>query len=256
MYLETKKLKTLLPYIGSFFILCGYLKLSLFYHHFNIKITEYLELTEIISLFIGDAMLYIAIVFLVNLYSFINQDLSQSIENENRQDEILNTEDASLRLKKFLNMRKEQLGAIAAITILNAILIYFKVQNSILVMMNIILIAWVIATYILYEFRRKYKLVYNKDLNITYYNLILSLNLFLVYIFSSIYVDINFTEKLNNNVIKFNYKENVITTDKNILFIGETKNFLFLFNNKQKKTSVYPRNEISNFEIFEKTNKK
>ena len=71
MVLEYEKIKKIIPFLGSIIITCGYIKLNIYYRHFNIKISEYLEISEVLTLFLNDVIFYSLIVFIIFFFSFL-----------------------------------------------------------------------------------------------------------------------------------------------------------------------------------------
>jgi hypothetical protein len=53
----------------------------------------------------------------------------------------------------------------------------------------------------------------------------------------------------NHDIISFTYKNKRIVSDKKLLILGETKNFIFVHNLKVKETKVYKKEEITDYEV-------
>ena len=53
--------------------------------------------------------------------------------------------------------------------------------------------------------------------------------------------------------IKFFYKNKNITSDKNNIFIGETSEYLFMYDKKINETHVYNKSDLENFSIKDPT---
>lgn len=60
--MNLKRIVEIFPLLGSFLILLGYLKLYLYYDHWDIAIIDYLDISEITLLFLGDVHLIIAFI--------------------------------------------------------------------------------------------------------------------------------------------------------------------------------------------------
>ena len=71
LILDKKIIKAFLPFIGAMLIAFGYVKLSLYYNHFDISINNYLEVSEVLTLFLPDIIKYGLIIFMSFLFSFI-----------------------------------------------------------------------------------------------------------------------------------------------------------------------------------------
>lgn len=80
-----------------------------------------------------------------------------------------------------------------------------------------------------------------------------------IYLVQLLYV--SYTEMLKvmngvpNEFVSFKYKDSVtVTTDKDLLFVGQTHNYLFLYNKKTKTSMVYSREKADQLQ-FTKTRK-
>ncbi len=250
MILETNKIKNLIPYLGSLLLICGYLKLSIYYNYFNIQISDYLEITEILTLFFYDAIKYSTIVFLAFLFTFLIDTQESIEENENEKNDIIDTNNFFLRLKKFLIFRLNLIGSIVIFLIFTLISYYVNPKKIFyFILITSFLTSILILIYFLFEFKRKYKISYGKELNSTYYNLIIIFILFVTYLIQSSFLDIRKTTEGKNLNISFKYYEKNIESSDQILYVGETKGYLFLFDTKKKSTLVFSRNDINNLEI-------
>lgn len=66
-----KHIGVIIPVITGFLILCGYLKLHIFYSHFGIEIYNYLKIGEIVLLFLPDILKFLGMLVLNILIAFV-----------------------------------------------------------------------------------------------------------------------------------------------------------------------------------------
>lgn len=253
MYFQGEKIKTLLPYLGSLLILCGYLKLNVFYSHFGIKISDYLEITEVLTLFLSDAFKYIAIILGVYIFYFI-ADSSEDVEKkEQKKNDILETEKWFPRLVKFLKFSSNLLFNILVYLLFTAACYYWKPTNIYyFILVDIMLIVILVFTYSLFEYKRKYKIAFGKKLNSTYNNLILTFFIFMLFVFQSAYIEIKTVEEKNPYFVCFEYSKKDYQSDTKYLYLGQTKNYLFMYDKLNNETTVFTRKDLTNFTIKSK----
>jgi hypothetical protein len=251
MVFDGKILKGLIPYFGGFLIVCGYLKLNFFYSHFNIQILNYLELSEIITLFLNIAIKNTILILLCVLFIFIFESSKVSEKINQSHEDIQNTDNFLLRFKKILKSRFTLIIILIFFSLL-ALICYslnFYDLFSYLLISNCCIIGLLIVAWFLFEFDRKYKLCYDVYFDRTYFNLVTVFSLFVCFSIESAFFEIKDVESGNKAIVSFKYSDKIITSNNQTLYIGETKEYLFLYDKKMKTTSVFPKGEISDFTI-------
>lgn len=255
MYFQSEKIKNILPYFGSLLILCGYIKLSVFYSHFGIKISDYLEISEILTLFLSDAFIYILITFAIFLYVFITDSTEEIEQKEETKEDIIKTEKWLPRLVRFLKFSSKTLFNLALFLLITVIGYFIKPESLYyFILMDCLILILLIFNYVLLEYNRKHKIIFGENLNSTYNNLILTVFIFLLFVFGSVYSEIKTVEKGNIYFVCFKYFEKDYQSQTNYLYLGQTKNYLFMYDNLNDEATIFSRKDIANFNI--KTNEK
>lgn len=256
MIVDKKIIKELIPYAGAFLVVLGYLKLALFYNYFNININNYLEFTEVLTLFLNDLLKYAFLMFLGLYLAFITDSKSIVLTLDQHKTEIIETPNFIGRVKKVLLMTKYlTLLSIFISVVLTVVFIWFReafwdsaFNWGMFPILSIYFIFF-------YEFKHKYWVIFEKELNPTYSNIILIVSLFSMYILGSVYADVQDVLEKDEMKITFSHYAKTINTDSNLHLIGQTKNYIFLYNAPEMSSFIFKRSEVTNYKITP-TNKK
>ena len=232
LYIEN--LKGFIPYIGPLIILFGVIRLIFFYSFFGVKIVNYLELSEILTSFLD--VLVIAIIFVTFIIGMLLPSLFDPI--------LIGNETKNLPKPR---KQKGIWGIVAfAICMLVALLHFIFVGSG-----------KHIQTYRVYS----YCLFFAIATTIAGLSLIKPSNkttflkptLWGLMIFSFIFLAIIFGTYLNFRSIRID-RSNInirVTVDtlqlKNDSFhyyIGNTKNYLFYYDDSARRTYVYPMSRV------------
>ncbi|QLG47030.1 hypothetical protein [Costertonia aggregata] len=251
MFIENKLIKTILPFIGITLIICGYLKLSIFYGHFDIEIYNYLEFTEILTLFMPNIIRnigIIAIAFFIVYLLIGNKDIERNTMLHNA---IVESNTFWKRLKLLFKLNP-LLAWLSLFVIIISIIysIWFPEKLESYILSSIVIPAMFFFNILDFEFRRKYKLLNDKKPNSSRSNLAFVIFLFLIYTVNSTYKEIKQVRKTNKK-IEFTYQGKSIKTSKQDFYLGQTKNYLFIKNFDKKKVSVYKMSLITEFETYD-----
>ena len=247
--LDFEKIKHLFPYFGSLIIVCGFIKLKIYYNHFNINISDYLDITEVLILLLYD-FIYYGTFITSTFFVFFLLDSKEDVEkNENKKSLLIDTDDFYKRLYMYMKLNFGSTILLIVSLILLIAKYFFDIKNSLPILP--IFIAYFFL-YLLFEYRRKYKIFNGNDLDGTYNNLILILFIFTYNIIQSAYTDIDIAENNNKTIVCFNYRERDIQSEKNIIYIGQTKNYIFMFDKISRETNIYLRSDIKNLTIGKK----
>ncbi len=90
-----------------------------------------------------------------------------------------------------------------------------------------------------------------KNLILTYNNLIVLFFLFLFFSLSSVKSEISKVEKAKISV-SFEYEGNKIITNNNLIYVGQTRGFTFLYEKESKVVRVYERDILRHFNFKHK----
>jgi hypothetical protein len=249
MYLEGKKIKEIMPVAGTFLLIISVFKQTIYYSNFNIDIFQHIELSEFILLTIPDFIKYGSFLFIISLLSFLLENKEQVEYVENIKEKALNNSSFFFRFKKYFRLfRLLFVSLIFLITTSVLSFFWVKVNFKNLYQFTIILSILLTALILLLEFKYKYKLEFKKKLDPTYANLILITVLMSFYIIANTYEQIRNIEK-NNLKISFKDHTNQIKTGNELVYLGMTKNYLFLLNKRKNESIIYNKNTIKNIRI-------
>lgn len=239
------KIKFLFPYIGSIIIFCGFTKLNIYYDHFNINISDYLEITEVLILVIGDILKAVMMIFAVKLFDFLTETEEEAEARRVRHNTFFLIKPFRKRAWNYICTRKALAFLVLILFIFLIISYYFnrKVFSTVVIMFFYSLTTYV-AMFLLLEYKRKYKEVTDKEFDGTYSNLIALFIVFFLFTIQTTYSDIEKTKNRNPVMICFKYLEENIQSNQNLLYVGQTKNYIFIYDKITKETKVYSRSDI------------
>ena len=93
MYFNREDFKKIVPIVTPFIMLCGVLKQTIYYNYFNIRITYYLEFTEVLTLFLNDLLYYGSLMFFVGVFIFITDSKEEIMAVSGMQNNIIKNKD-------------------------------------------------------------------------------------------------------------------------------------------------------------------
>ncbi len=245
-----KKIVSLIPLFGALLIGISYMGIYVYYIHFNIRINNYLGISEILTLFLSDLVIMstlISVGLILNFifstdkeYATLIRDLPQLPLTATKLD----------RLKEFLNIVKDTFWFIIPLNLLAiASYIWGFWRPSIIIVSVICIDLFIIILYFYHEFNFLYYSRTKKNIAPVYkYALLIFLILFLLTAGKS-FVKVhrlNYYQSLSHS---FFYKERYIQTDNTLKLVGMTENYLFVYNMKTKESKVFERAYISYYKI-------
>lgn len=238
--------KYYLPFVGTLVVIFGAVKMIIYFSLFGIKITSYLDFTEIITLFLEDILLFSSIV----LFYLIIDLLLKSTD-----DRLLITENFNKALKEKSFLKRFNLYINCEIKFLHFvkvslmfITLYYINLIKLFDLKFLLVFFWVlfVVRIILIEFRVKY----NNDVQVSHTNIITIIFIFLgisVYVayaeFNSIMHDKKYSET------KVELTKTSFSTNDLYFYIGQTKNYIFFYNRIEKNCDVIPMNEVKKISI-------
>ncbi|MEZ5015924.1 MAG: hypothetical protein R2800_02655 [Flavipsychrobacter sp.] len=273
------QLKELLPILSVILVFLGYWNLDSYYDHFDIDIYNYVTATELLLSFLPIIKYIIISVSLISVFVVILSSLIKSKKGKKSVKPTANILFTPLLLRRLYKIRKKRKSSLFTITIntykclLNLFVIVVPVFLTFLIcdvleneIISILFDKWtkyffvfLIATTITY-----YSLIFNDtifsriNLDLRDYTILfLSLNVILaVIIITSVINTLQSKRVYYNNNLKTTsilIDNKTITTDSNLVYIGQTQNYIFLRKLKEEVNVIYKMSDIDKLEIEGKT---
>lgn len=247
---KTTTLKTLAPYISALLILIGYVKLSIYYDRFSIQIENYLSFSEVLILFVPDILFFAIMMFSVFFLSYVVRSKEKEDQNDEQKNKIIDQSKLGKRIKEHYKFDKGTFW-ISLWCIALAVAVYFIDSEKFwdLIFYLLIIPAFLLYIILLNEYKRKFMIDKGRQFDATINNLLLILFIFALNSIVSVSTDIQDVYKKSSHKITFVYNDETIETNSRIKYLGETEKYVFLYNNKEKKSTVYVKSKIDGFTI-------
>ncbi|MBI3193994.1 MAG: hypothetical protein HYZ34_05920 [Ignavibacteriae bacterium] len=247
-------MKELAPYGGAFLIFLGVVKLTIYYSAFNLQITSFLDLTEILSAFLNDLLfMTIAFSFLI-VFDLATSSKSELESNKNLHETFSLEPKFWKRFAVFLKMFGGFLIPFNTILIFILIWHFLKHTDSIYTHLwsffspNLMSV----CAYLLLESKRKYYTIYQKTLDPSTFNIMLYVIIILITLINNTRIDVqNVKEKKRFAKTSFVIDSIVINSDSLHYYIGNTKNYLFFYDQQYNRTTVFPMNKVNSISFGE-----
>lgn len=224
-----EKTSKLIPFLSILILLSSIIKNYIYYFNFGININEYIELSEFPLLFINDFSFYFAfIISFLLFFPFVYIKIYV-------RDKLGSTIPFSFT-KKFT---KAALPSLIIVIIYNCLkdapldIKLSSIENFIVIFFAILL------------------LYLDKDLTFSknYYFIVSSI----LMLFFSALNSVSDIYKVENNKIKlyvsFEIDNEIISTNNEKIYLGKTKNYIYVYNKKLKETEVFNFEEVKNFKV-------
>ena len=254
-----EKSTKLLPLLSILTITLGFVYLRSFYSNFGIQIVDYLELSEVLTLFLDKLhIFYISIVsyFIFNISLYISS-YERAREREARGNDI------KIEKATSFNSRKDQIEKKA--------LVRKKLRKALGKMGLVATIVAVVAYGLTYKYLDSLNLisvvVYGGYVGLIFGEYVADLEVFSKTRFDFIgrnpiqmavlivltlntaralsMIEVNLIKKKHRNInVSFVLDDTLIQSDTSCYYLGKTKNFLFYYEADQPKATVYPMNRI------------
>lgn len=249
MFVDKKLIQVVLPFIGTTLLICGYIKLSIFYGYFNIEIYNYLEFTEILTLFMPDIIKNIMIISIAFFLVYLFVGNNHFERNAALHNTILESDSFWKRFKLLFKLNPT-LAWLSFFTIIASIVmaIWFPERVANYILSSAIFPAIFFFNIIDFEYKRKYKAFNDEKLNPSYSNLAFVIFLFLIYTITSSYREIRAVQK-TNKIVEFTYQDKSVKSNNQKCYLGQTKNYLFMKNFEKKEVYIFERRLISDFKM-------
>ncbi len=249
--------------IGYIILICiGYSVKSIFYSQFGIEIEEYLNFEEYLFIYLPIGSIFITIILLFTSffgglygvgYLFFNKNILFNIDNivkEEKEREAKNNKPhPNTKLQKILLIIKNVIISLLFLIPLGFATYFAFTKNISWRTFSLGVMIWGIIMFLLFiiskfTFRDERKTVW------TFFSFIIS---FITVVLCD--QQLNKAEKiLNGKAIKevhFAIKNDTISTDKTTLYIGETKEYLFMRDIAKNSNIIYRKNEIHKLKLKE-----
>lgn len=247
---EEKDIRPLqfLPYIGSLLILFGIFRLIVYYQGFGINIINFLDFSEILTSFLDiivfSIIFIVAALIQVQLYP-VGQQLSE-FNSRNIWDKILKTEDFLKRFVLYIKYAWPQMTALILVFFVQYIYGLFSLAQNDLKITALVIIGSIFYIFIKLEYSYK-KQKFEQSKNRIFFNfavlhfaiVIIMLLFYSIWEIKHVKRDLAY----KNVKIEFTDGQKILSNDT-IYYIGNTKNFAFIFNAKQNTTQVRAVSDI------------
>lgn len=237
----SKELSKLLPYSSAALVFLGTSKLYFYYSRFGINIVSFLDFGEVITSFLD---VVIALIFVLS-YSWI-QFVSPT---KNEPVEILNGDNDTRK-----NKRKNEIFWILMILLNLGVVIYLSYEWAIRNYRTFIFFIIVTLVAILFV-RVLLRIVKNTSSN--FYKQLAKLSIvvlvsemLIIFLSFSEYTEVVYNDKYLDTKIQFNSEvlnsdgAFLFTSDKTKFYIGNTSNYIFIYDSKSKVTEIIPMSKV------------
>ena len=271
---DIKENANLIPFLGAYFILYGSIDLMTFYREFNISIIHFINFSEIVFYFIRDLYIVIAHVILLLLgivgFSYFKTKVIGSLDTR-----ISEWNESQIKVKDILDtIDKDNINLEDRKRLEEADKITKNIADGIREgkrrtkrVKTVLLIAGLLVVsqlvWLIYEFGwmngLRFVIPIISSFGIGYF--IKDFRLFMVvYSLVSLLTSAYFNAKSNADKVRngANYGMNVdmdgrlIISDSSNFVIGKTENYLFYYESKLKRTTVYPIDKMDYITVPDK----
>lgn len=239
-------IKYILPYSGVILIIFGFIKFEIFYALFGINIANFLDLTEILTLFMNDILIHVSIFIIVSLLFFLIIPKKETDIGNALITETIKEKSFWKRLKAYNGSGVNTLFVFTSYIAL-CIISYFvdNTQTWIYLSISFLIIGSFIIYILCLEFRRQYFIKHNSFLSTIYIRFIYYISFIILITIKSAYTDyklILINKPYSGTIIKTEKKTYIST--KKFYYIGMTKNYIFFHNEIDNSNRVIPISEV------------
>lgn len=220
----------IIPLISTVILLSGIIKYYIYYNYFNININEYIDLSEFPLLFISDILLYV-IIFII-YFSYLP---------------IPYIKEYFMKKYGAHNFSFKYSKVVVPIVLISFILLFL---NSIVTNSFSKIDVFAIQAELAFIFGTV--LLFLKLKNVRTYTIIVCLFMMLTFPILNGISDIDLIKKgMSSYNISFSYNKDEFETNTNhLIFIGKTRNYVYLYDVKTKYTHIFNFANIENFKII------
>jgi hypothetical protein len=242
--LTQNKISQYIAYGSPFIIFLGMVRLIIFYNSFGISITDYLDFSEIITSFFDIIVLVVVFFGIALIQSFLIRD-KEKLERANAKRQEILKEENYFKLWWLYVKYLKGLIAITFLVIVGCVIGHFwfssvTIWALFLTSSALVFLIFVIVTSV--EIERK-DLQFNATIagrRFIYFVLYGLAITFCVSSYSFYQANSIMKDKTNIGVTIILSNDKAIVSDSSNYYIGKTKNYLFIYHEKEKTTDVYP----------------
>ncbi|WP_207431366.1 hypothetical protein [Sabulibacter ruber] len=251
---NSNSLKDLIPVFGVFAVAIGLIKIYCFYINFNINITDYLEISEVLTLFF-DSLLLIGFGFVFGFIAqILNIGLMGSQFQQSDNNEYLKEKNVFRRyLNYFKNKKKVLLISLFLIILISAPYAIVSGHLHSLKYTVLMVLSPFFIMFVLNELDYVYSSFtgLNLEKSVKFYVIILSV--------VTCYVVLNSKEEAivtNENKglfsIELGFEKEVLKSNDSVFYVGRTKNYFIFYNSILKQSEVYSSKDLKFVKIKNK----
>lgn len=247
MDLEAGKLKTLFPFAGPILVFLGVVRLHLYYRAFNVHIVNFLDFSEIVTAFLEDLIFLVGGALIVFLLDFL-ATTEREIESKGKFSKAF-LEESSAPKRAMMSIKRmiPFMGPVDLGLLVLLIVALVKRQDLTHLLWSVF---WFHLSFVLvhtlFEVRRKYVQFYGKQLDSTYSNLLLFSLLSVSILIQQVQSDImSVREGKRYAGVSFSIDGAKIASDSLHYYIGNTRNYLFFYDQSSHKSTVYPMSRVA-----------
>lgn len=238
--------KKLLTYLVPLLIITGLTKNYFYYRAFNLRIFDYLELSETLSI-ITEYSVFILIAIPISWFMYFMLDMKkeQITEPKKNKDLISIAHKNQNFFKRFgLYLSRYWGASLMAIGLFIFMLLMrfeFVKRDWVIEAIFVTIVSLILFIVLLLEFRYKYKRLFEKVLDNEAGIILHYIGLFFIVMTFYTYVEINGTKdgkiKVKEYCIELTTGKEINTTT-DFISIGQTKNYFFLYDRIKEETTI------------------
>ena len=230
------KLLKYLPLVSVLIVAISYLKQSVYYYQFNIDIINYISLSEFFSLFLKDSLFIISMILVTLLSIFYLRNLSKVRK-------ILTK--VNLYLKILISL------IIWGLVIFLSIFLFNDIKNDIKgIDFNLSILIVIVPAFLYLITFFSLLIMLKKNISRTYKIGTGIVFIVLITITIALFQAQQVKENLYQNRYEINISEKTIETNENLVRIGQTEKYFFLFNRKNQSSKVIAVKDIIDVTIL------
>lgn len=243
-----KLLKQILLLSGPIIIGLGIFKFTIYYYFFNVPITKFLEITEVIVLFANDLVLYLLLTFISSVLAFSTFKSHKNIYYRRQTIVYYKSQSFIKRIVIYFKTNPSWPITISIFIILSFIQTILKREGAeIEVWLTVIFVLSLVIRLIILELKRKIWLISTLKKQFENYETIFYYFLSIAF-FTAIYTcsevrSVKYQYKYINT--SFVTDERMFKSDSLHFYIGNTNKYIFLYNKDSNLTTIIPMNHIN-----------
>jgi hypothetical protein len=254
-------IKNNLPIISIYLITLGIVYLTSYYLCFGVDISSYLEFSEIIQLQFKYFAATFCGIIIVNISTIIKLNSKRDYNKSDKDDiykELLKPSDFQRdNIMKHISKDTSKQFKIAIITscfMVIVVTIYIAITKHYLITSGIEIMFMMISIYFFTQIALKHGKLFNgfgvsekHKLLITYGSIYAFISIFLTFEWARLEAsDLILKHSESELTIFFDNKS--VATNDSLVFVGKTKNYIFLYNRFTSKADVYPFSTVKSIQ--------